>query len=119
MAGFVACTGGATGFETTGATAGLGATGAVEGVSTVLFKTTAAGGGRLKSIPEDVGAAAEAGAVGFAGEGVCQEGVKAFASARGTNAPAFGLRLNPENAAVGGWVFLSLLSCPDIVVVDE
>jgi len=101
------------GFAADCSTAGdefLGGAGAGVG-ATVLFKT-AAGGGRLKSIPDEEGEVAGAGTAGLAGWAI-HEGVKALASALGMNAPAFGLRLKAESVAAGG-VLLPSLSCADM-----
>lgn len=75
----------------------------VGGVSTVLLRT-AAGGGALKSIPEDEGGA---GAGAGAGGGI-QEGTKAFAPALGTKEPALGFSESPASFVVGGVEVLSL-----------
>lgn len=83
---------------------GLGAAAArVGGVSTVLLRTVA-GGGALKSIPDDEGGA---GAAAGAGGGI-HEGTKAFALALGTKAPVFGFSERPASFVVGGVVVLSL-----------
>jgi hypothetical protein len=81
---------------------------------------TAAGGGALKSIPDEVGAAAGAGIGGGGGEGEgIHEGTKGFAPARGTKEPAFGFNESPASFVVGGVavVLLLILSSWLLIVV--